>query len=146
MIITDNKVIIYTDGSCKGNPGIGGWGAILKYKDIIKELSGKEVNTTNNRMELLAAIEALSYLKFHCQVELYTDSKYLQNGINKWLNNWIISNWKRVNKQPVKNKDLWQSLNKLRHKHFIKWYWIKGHSSDTMNNKVDKLAKLATFY
>lgn len=138
--ISLKKVIIYTDGCCKGNPGYGGWGAILKYRFKTKEIFGGESNTTNNRMELLATIKALTLLKFSCEVDLYTDSKYVQKGVNIWLDEWIKFGWKTSRKKVVKNKDLWQLLDSLRNKHQIKWYWIKGHSGNLLNDQADKLA------
>ncbi|WP_440683246.1 ribonuclease HI [Cysteiniphilum halobium] len=134
------KVVIYTDGACKGNPGRGGWGAILQYKGKIKEIYGGEDNTTNNRMELFAAIEALQLLKGSCDVELYTDSKYVQQGVSEWLDNWIQRGWKTANKQSVKNQDLWQMLDQLRRKHQVKWCWVKGHNGHPLNERADELA------
>ncbi|WP_440615735.1 ribonuclease HI [Cysteiniphilum sp. 6C5] len=134
------KIVIYTDGACKGNPGRGGWGAILQYKAKTKEIYGGEDNTTNNRMELLAAIKALQLLKEACDVELYTDSKYVQQGVNEWLDGWIKRGWKTANKQPVKNQDLWQLLDQSRHKHRVKWCWVKGHNGHPLNERADELA------
>ena len=133
-------VIIYTDGACKGNPGIGGWGVWLQYKDNEKELYGGEQHTTNNRMELMAAIQALETLKRPCFVELHTDSVYLKDGINKWIINWKKRGWKTTNKQPVKNEDLWRRLDAATEKHQIEWKWVKGHSGDYGNEKADALA------
>ena len=119
------RVEIFTDGACSGNPGVGGWGAILRYKDIEKELSGGEENTTNNRMELMAVIMALSVLKTKCNISLYTDSKYVMNGITEWLANWKRNNWQTSNKkQAVKNIDLWQRLDELTQQHEIRWLWV----------------------
>jgi ribonuclease HI len=132
------KVIIYTDGACKGNPGIGGYGAILKYKDKIKEVSGFELNTTNNRMELTAVIEGLKSLNRSCQIEIYTDSQYVQKGITQWIFTWKAKNWSKV-----KNVDLWQALDEQASKHQIDWHWVKGHNGDVMNEKADALANLA---
>lgn len=133
-------VTIYTDGACKGNPGPGGWGALLTYGKHQREIYGGEPDTTNNRMELLAAIKALEALKRPCQVELFTDSQYLRQGINSWLANWLKNNWKTANKKPVKNQDLWQQLHQLNQKHHIQWQWVKGHAGDPGNEKADELA------
>lgn len=133
-------VTIYTDGACKGNPGPGGWGAWLTYGEHEKELYGGEANTTNNRMELLAAIKGLEALKRPCQVALYTDSQYVRQGITSWLKNWLKNNWKTANKKPVKNQDLWQQLHQLNQKHQISWHWVKGHAGDPGNEKADDLA------
>lgn len=133
---------IYTDGACKGNPGPGGWGALLRYGDHEKRLYGGELDTTNNRMELTAAIEALKALKKPCQVELTTDSVYVKNGINQWLKNWKAKGWKTANKKAVKNKDLWQALDEQVVKHQINWHWVKGHSGHAENEIADELANL----
>ncbi len=136
------RVEIYTDGACSGNPGIGGWGVILRYKDTEKELSGGEINTTNNRMELTAVIEALKALKTACNITLYTDSKYVMNGITEWLENWKKNGWKTSNKKgAVKNIDLWQTLDELVLKHEIRWVWVKGHAGHIENERVDTLAR-----
>lgn len=136
------RVEIFTDGACSGNPGIGGWGALLRYKDIEKELSGAELQTTNNRMELTAVIEALKALKTECNITLYTDSKYVMNGINEWLENWKKNGWKTSNKKnAVKNIDLWQELDELIKKHEIRWVWVKGHNGHPENERVDTLAR-----
>ena len=134
------KVIIYTDGACRGNPGPGGWGAVLNYDGHEKRLSGGEHNTTNNRMELMAAINALKALKIPCNVELYTDSKYVMQGIEEWLSNWKQNQWKTAAKKDVKNKDLWQLLDKEAQRHNINWSWVKGHSGDPGNELADTLA------
>jgi ribonuclease HI len=135
------KVIIYTDGACSGNPGAGGWGAILKYGETEKEISGYEVETTNNRMELTAAIEALRCLKASCEVELYSDSAYLVNGFDKgWLEGWKANGWKNSSKDDVKNIDLWKELDGLNKIHHIQWIKVKGHSDNESNNRCDKLA------
>ncbi len=133
-------VIIYTDGACKGNPGVGGWGVWLRYKDKQKELCGGELATTNNRMELMAVIQALESLKRPCKVQLYTDSNYVIQGMNDWLPNWKKREWKTANKRPVKNVDLWQRLDQATLRHQIKWQWVKGHSGDVGNEKADQLA------
>lgn len=136
------RIEIFTDGACSGNPGIGGWGALLRYKDIEKELSGGEQNTTNNRMELTAVIEALKALKTVCNITLYTDSKYVMCGITEWLENWKKNSWKTANKKSdVKNVDLWQQLDELIKKHEIRWVWVKGHNGHPENERVDALAR-----
>ena len=135
------QVSIYTDGACSGNPGIGGWGALIIYKNVEKELSGCEENTTNNRMELMAAISALELLKEPCSVDLYTDSQYVKNGITEWINNWIKNGWKNSQKKPVKNKELWLRLVEVADKHQITWHWIEGHAGHEFNERVDKLAR-----
>lgn len=137
-----DPVIIYTDGACRGNPGKGGWGAILRYKGKIKELHGGERDTTNNRMELMAAISALEALKKPCVVHLYTDSKYVLDGITKWLPNWKKAGWKTAAKKPVKNEDLWQCLDLVIQTHTIDWRWVKGHSGNKGNERADTLANL----
>ena len=136
------RVEIFTDGACSGNPGPGGWGAILRWKDTEKELSGGEANTTNNRMELTAVIEALKILKVRCVVSLYTDSKYVMDGVMQWLPNWKQNNWRTTNKRSaVKNVDLWQQLDTLLAQHEILWNWVKGHNGHPENERVDKLAR-----
>ena len=135
-----SDVQIFTDGACKGNPGPGGWGALLRKGATEKEMSGAEPNTTNNRMEMTAAIESLSALKRACAVDLYTDSKYLIDGITKWLPGWQKRGWKTASKQPVKNEDLWRKLAELDAKHQIEWHWVKGHSGHAENERVDRLA------
>ena len=136
------RIEIFTDGACSGNPGPGGWGAILRWKDTEKELSGGAVETTNNRMELTAVIEALRALKVRCVVSLYTDSKYVMNGVTQWLPNWKANHWKTANKKsPVKNIDLWQALDELLPQHEILWNWVKGHNGHPENERVDKLAR-----
>ncbi|HCR85944.1 MAG TPA: ribonuclease HI [Alphaproteobacteria bacterium] len=134
------KVVIYTDGACSGNPGMGGWGAVLDYSGRKKEISGFMENTTNNQMELLATIKALEILKEHCEVDIFTDSKYVQHGITVWIKNWIKNNWKTSNKGPVKNVELWQQLLTLTQKHKVSWHWVKGHSGDKNNDIADRLA------
>lgn len=133
-------VKIYTDGACKGNPGPGGWGALLTYKSVEKELWGGEYETTNNRMELMAAIQSLSALKKSCEVHLYTDSQYVKKGITEWLDGWKAKGWRTANKKPVKNMDLWKLLDEQVVKHQISWHWVKGHAGDIGNERADQLA------
>lgn len=135
-------VTIYTDGACRGNPGPGGWGVSLQYGNAHKKLYGGEPNTTNNRMELMAAIQALEALKQPCQVRLNIDSKYVLQGITEWLPNWKKRQWKTATGHPVKNEDLWQRLDTITLKHAIEWVWIKGHSGDVGNELADQLANL----
>lgn len=133
-------ISIYTDGACSGNPGKGGWGAVLIYGKNQKEISGYESQTTNNRMELMAIIKALESLKEKCKIDLYVDSKYAKDGISTWIKNWKQNGWKSANKQPIKNQDLWQELDDLCQKHEISWHFVKGHSNDKFNDIADKLA------
>jgi ribonuclease HI len=135
------EVIIYTDGACSGNPGRGGWGALLKYQKVQKEIYGGHLSTTNNRMELTAVIEALKLLSASCQVILYTDSKYVQEGISNWIHIWKKNGWKNTRRQPVANQDLWQELDQLAKKHQIDWVWVKGHATSEANNRADFLAR-----
>jgi len=137
-----DAVIIYTDGACRGNPGPGGWGVILNYKGKIKELYGAEMHTTNNRMELMAAIQALESLTRPCLVQLNSDSSYVLKGITEWMPNWKKRGWKTAAKTPVKNEDLWRRLEAALSKHKIEWKWVKGHSGDTGNDRADALANL----
>jgi ribonuclease HI len=136
-----NKVIIYTDGACSGNPGKGGWAALLTFEEHQKEIGGGEIFTTNNRMELRAVIEALKTLKRRCEVVLYTDSQYVKKGITEWMINWKRNGWKNSQREEVKNKDLWIELDNFANKHDIKWCWVKGHGNDSCNNRVDFLAR-----
>jgi ribonuclease HI len=136
-------VVIYTDGACSGNPGIGGWGAILKAGRHRKELKGGEPHTTNNRMELMAAIKALEALKFPSTVELYTDSQYVQNGIRSWIHGWKRNGWRTADKKPVKNAELWQELDVASSRHEIEWKWVRGHAGDIDNERADELAREA---
>jgi ribonuclease HI len=136
------RVAIWTDGACSGNPGPGGWGAILTYGDNRKELSGGEPATTNNRMELMAAIQALEALTRPCTVDLYTDSAYLKGGITSWLKGWKRNGWKTADKKPVKNVELWQRLEEATQPHKVEWHWVKGHANDVMNERADELARL----
>ena len=138
-----SAVRIYTDGACRGNPGPGGWAALLMTPEREKELSGFEAHTTNNRMELLAAIRALEALKQPCEVALYTDSQYVKNGITTWIVDWKLRNWRTADKKPVKNVDLWQQLDALVAGHRIDWHWVKGHAGDEGNERVDRLANAA---
>ena len=133
---------IFTDGACSGNPGAGGWGVILRCGETEKELSGGEAQTTNNRMELTAVIEALKALKRECEITLYTDSRYVMDGVNEWMPNWKRNGWRTTNKKSaVKNLELWQELDSLLPKHKIKWVWVKGHNGHPENERVDKLAR-----
>lgn len=134
-------VDIYTDGACSGNPGPGGWGALLVFEGVEKELSGGETDTTNNRMEMLAAIEALNALKTSCIVRLHTDSTYLKDGITKWIFNWKRNGWKTAAKKPVKNADLWQALEEAIARHQVEWHWVKGHAGHVENERADALAR-----
>jgi ribonuclease HI len=136
-------VVIYTDGACSGNPGPGGWAAILTYGDRCKELAGGEPETTNNRMELMAAISALEALKRPSQVELHTDSNYLKDGITKWIHGWKRNGWRTADKKPVKNAELWQRLDAARSRHAIDWRWVKGHAGHAENERADLLAREA---
>jgi ribonuclease HI len=135
------KVIIYTDGACSGNPGPGGWGALLTYNGTEKELCGGENPTTNNRMELMAAIMALEQLTRGCAIEVHTDSQYLRNGITSWLANWKQKGWRTADKKPVKNQELWQRLDAASQRHEISWHWVKGHAGHAMNERADELAR-----
>src|SRR5580658_7769524 len=136
-------VVIHTDGACSGNPGPGGWGAILTFGDHEKELKGGEADTTNNRMELMAAISALEALKKPCRVDLHTDSQYLRNGITTWIGNWKQNGWRTANKKPVKNADLWKRLEAALGEHQIRWHWVRGHAGHDMNERADLLAREA---
>ena len=136
-----NEITIFTDGSSKGNPGPGGWGAILTFGDHEKELNGGEPHTTNNRMELMAAIPALEALKRSCIVDLHTDSQYVKNGITGWINGWKKNGWRTADKKPVKNVDLWKRLDAALAQHTVHWHWVKGHAGHTMNERADELAR-----
>jgi len=135
------KVVIFTDGACSGNPGPGGWGAVLMYGDKEKELCGGEADTTNNRMELMAAIQALETLKRPCKVELHTDSQYVKNGITEWMRGWKLRGWKTADKKPVKNEDLWRRLDEARLRHEVDWRWVRGHNGHELNERADALAR-----
>jgi ribonuclease HI len=139
--MTANKVIIHTDGACSGNPGPGGWGAILDYNGTRKELSGGEAETTNNRMELTGAIAALESLKRACAVEMHVDSAYVKDGITKWIFGWKRNGWKTADKKPVKNVELWQRLDAAIAAHDISWHWVKGHAGHPENERADELAR-----
>ena len=135
-------VTAYTDGACRGNPGPGGWGAILRYGDNVRELQGGELQTTNNRMEIMAAIEALGALKEPCRVALYTDSRYVRDGITRWLPDWRRRGWLTRARKPVKNQDLWKQLDDLAQRHEVDWHWVKGHAGHAGNERADALANL----
>lgn len=134
-------VAIWTDGACSGNPGPGGWGAILLFGEARKEISGGENPSTNNRMELMAAISSLEALKRACTVDLHTDSEYLRNGVTKWMAGWKRNGWRTADKKPVKNVDLWERLESAIARHDIRWHWVKGHAGDPMNERADELAR-----
>ena len=134
-------VDIWTDGACSGNPGPGGWGAVLRYGETEKEFSGAEVATTNNRMELMAAIQALEALKRPSKVRLHTDSKYVMDGLTKWIHGWKKNGWKTADKKPVKNEDLWKRLDEANARHEVEWKWVKGHAGHAMNERADQLAR-----
>ena len=135
------KIEIFTDGACSGNPGPGGWGAVLRFNGTTKELSGGEALTTNNRMELLAAISALEALREPCEVDLHTDSKYVMDGISKWIFGWKKNGWRTADKKPVKNGELWQALDAARARHKVIWHWVKGHAGHPENERADELAR-----
>ncbi|MET0582926.1 MAG: ribonuclease HI [Pseudoxanthomonas sp.] len=135
------EVEIHTDGSCLGNPGPGGWGAVLRYQGREREMAGGEALTTNNRMELMAAIMALEALSEPCRITLQTDSQYVRQGITEWMANWVRRNWKTAGGDPVKNRDLWERLHAATQRHTIEWRWVKGHSGDPDNERVDVLAR-----
>lgn len=138
-----DPVEIWTDGGCKPNPGPGGWGAILRFRGHERELSGAEVATTNNRMELTAATEALTTLKRPCRVILHTDSEYVRNGVTRWHTGWVLRNWRNANGDPVANQDLWRRLLDAAERHTIDWRWVRGHAGDLMNERADALATAA---
>ncbi|QDP72743.1 ribonuclease HI [Legionella israelensis] len=137
------RIQIFTDGACRGNPGPGGWGALLRYNDHEKQLKGSEIHTTNNRMELMAAIKSLEALKRPCEVDLHTDSQYLRQGMTTWMKQWKLKGWKNAKREPVKNADLWQKLDQLASIHQIHWHWVKGHSGHPENELADSLANQA---
>ena len=136
------RVTLYTDGACKGNPGPGGWGVLLRYGDKSREMCGGEGNTTNNRMELMAAIEGLRALTRRCDVDLYTDSQYVRKGITEWMAGWKKNGWKTAARKPVKNEDLWRALDEQVARHNVNWHWVKGHSGVPDNERADELANL----
>ena len=136
----DNAVSLYTDGACKGNPGVGGWGVLMRYGSHEKTLYGGELATTNNRMELMAVIEGLRALKRPCTVDIYTDSKYVMQGMSEWISGWKARGWKTAGKQPVKNVDLWQALDAETARHQVRWHWVKGHAGHADNERADALA------
>jgi ribonuclease HI len=136
-------VEIFTDGACSGNPGPGGWGAVLRYGAVEKEMNGGEPQTTNNRMELMAAIMAIEAVKRPCEIHLHTDSEYLRNGIMTWIHSWKARGWKTADKKPVKNVDLWQRLERAIETHDVRWHWVRGHSGHKENERADELARLA---
>ena len=135
------QVIVHTDGACRGNPGPGGWGAVLQYGSSTKELCGGELDTTNNRMELMGAIQALETLNRPCRVQLHTDSQYVMKGITQWISGWKAKGWKTADKSPVKNEDLWKRLDAARARHDVDWRWIKGHAGHELNERADALAR-----
>ncbi len=139
--MTTTRVTIFTDGACRGNPGPGGWGAILKFGTVEKELSGGTVDTTNNRMEMMAAISALEALKRPVAIDLYTDSTYVRDGITKWIHGWKKRDWRTADKKPVKNVDLWQRLEVAVDRHRVEWHWVKGHAGHPENERADELAR-----
>jgi ribonuclease HI len=139
--LSEHQVTIHTDGACSGNPGPGGFGAILQWGDHTKELKGGEAHTTNNRMELMAAITALESLKRTCTVDLHTDSQYLRNGIMTWIKGWKRNGWKTADRKPVKNVDLWQRLDAALAHHTVRWHWVRGHSGHDLNERADELAR-----
>jgi len=141
--MSEQKVVVYTDGGCRGNPGPGGWGAVLQFGGHEKEIYGYEAETTNNRMELMAAIRALELLSRSCEIELTTDSQYVRKGILEWMEGWKKRGWKTAAKKPVKNKDLWERLDAAVQSHNISWHWIKGHSGHPGNERADELANRA---
>jgi ribonuclease HI len=138
-----NKIELYVDGACRGNPGPGGWGVLLRYQGVEKELSGAERDTTNNQMELMAAIQGLQALTRSCHVDVYTDSEYVKKGITLWIHTWQKKGWKNAANKPVKNQALWQQLDEATHRHQITWHWVKGHSDHPENDRVDALAREA---
>jgi len=140
---TGSNVEIFTDGACSGNPGPGGWGAILRWNGEERELSGGEADTTNNRMELTAAIEALNALRRTVRIDLYTDSTYVKDGITKWIHGWKAKGWKTASRKPVKNQDLWRALDEALAEHHVTWHWVKGHSGHPENERADALAREA---
>jgi ribonuclease HI len=144
MTVNDKQIIeIFSDGACSGNPGPGGWGTLLRQGSTVKELSGFAADTTNNRMELIGAIEGLAALKRPCQVHLTTDSQYVKKGITEWIHNWVKKGWKNSQKKDVANRDLWEQLLELTRKHDVKWHWVRGHTGHAENERCDELARAA---
>ena len=144
MTSAAKKIVeIFTDGACSGNPGPGGWGAVLRYGEVEKEMNGGEPATTNNRMELMAAIMAIEAVKRPCEIHLHTDSEYLRQGITTWIHSWKARGWKTADKKPVKNVDLWERLERAIETHDVHWHWVKGHSGHVENERADELARLA---
>jgi ribonuclease HI len=141
--MSNGRVIVHTDGACSGNPGPGGWGAILQWNGHTRELKGGEPHTTNNRMELMAAIMALETLKRSCEVEVHTDSQYLRDGITKWIHGWKRNGWRTADKKPVKNAELWQRLDAALTHHHVSWHWVRGHAGHDLNERADELARTA---
>jgi len=141
--VSEGRVTIHTDGACSGNPGPGGYGAILQWGDHTREIKGGEPHTTNNRMELMAAITALETLKRPCTVDIHTDSQYLRNGIMTWINGWKRNGWKTADRKPVKNADLWQRLDDALSHHTVRWHWVRGHAGHDLNERADELARQA---
>jgi len=141
--VSEGRVTIHTDGACSGNPGPGGYGAILQWGDHTREVKGGEPHTTNNRMELMAAIMALESLKRPCTVDIHTDSQYLRNGIMTWINGWKRNGWKTADRKPVKNVDLWQRLDDALSHHTVRWHWVRGHAGHDLNERADELARQA---
>ena len=139
---TKQAVEIWTDGACKGNPGVGGWGVLMRYVKNKKELFGGELETTNNRMEMMAVIQALQSLKRPMPIRLHVDSQYVKKGLTEWMSGWIARGWKTADKKPVKNQDLWEQLNLLTAQHQIQWIWVKGHAGDPGNERADELANM----
>lgn len=139
--MNEERVVVFTDGACSGNPGPGGWGVLLRYKGVEKELSGGTPTTTNNRMEITAVIEALNALTRPCAVDLYTDSRYVQKGIRDWLPGWKARGWKTASRQPVKNQDLWERLDVAAARHRVDWHWVRGHAGHPENERADALAR-----
>ena len=142
-LIAMKQVTLFTDGACSGNPGLGGWAAVLRYKETEKEISGSQEATTNNRMELTAVLQALRLLKEPCEINIYTDSQYVMKGAEEWLTGWVKNGWRTADKKPVKNSDLWQELYRLGKTHLLHWHWVKGHAGHSENERCDLLARCA---
>lgn len=140
---SEPHVIIYTDGACSGNPGPGGWGAVLLFHEVVQDIFGSEKNTTNNRMEMMAALKALKALPRGCKVDIYTDSMYLRDGLRTWIHSWKKNGWKTADKKPVKNQDLWMELDEIQNNHSVSWHWVRGHDGNEYNERADSLARSA---